>query len=203
MFSLHCRNARKTSYMFFQRMKSMSLYRRSINYFFKENLLLTNSLSSGGFMALGDMIQQEYEYRQNQIPKRYDWARMKRMFIVGSLLGWGHHHYYLHLDVLLPKTNMKTVFLKVAADQFFCAPITIVCFFYGMGYLENKSVTQCTDELTKKFKYVYLGDWIFWPPVQCINFYFLPSKYRVFYINIATMIFDVYLSLMKHYDQND
>ncbi|KOB68622.1 putative pmp22 peroxisomal membrane protein [Operophtera brumata] len=45
------------------------------------------------------------------------------------------------------------------------------------------------------------GDWCFWPPVQIINFYYLPTHYRVLYINIATMVFNIFMSYMKHYDQ--
>lgn len=42
---------------------------------FKRNLLLTNSITSGAFMAMGDIIQQEIEYQSHVLPKRYDWAR--------------------------------------------------------------------------------------------------------------------------------
>ncbi|KAJ2947071.1 hypothetical protein O0L34_g16417 [Tuta absoluta] len=202
MFSKHCLQVRQVAaFRKVHKSTGSSLYERSIHYFFKKNLLLTNILTSGGFMGIGDMIQQEYEYRTHQT-HAYDWQRIKRMFLVGCFLGSLHHYYYLYLDILIPKTSLKTVIQKVAADQFFCAPLTIVLFFFGMGYLENKTLLQSKDELKQKFIYVYMGDWIFWPPVQCINFYYLPSQYRVFYINFATMIFDVFLSLMKHYDQH-
>lgn len=42
-----------------------------INKFF----LLTNSLSAGGCMLMGDLVEQEFEFRSNKIPKRYDWKR--------------------------------------------------------------------------------------------------------------------------------
>ncbi|KAI5645324.1 mpv17 / PMP22 family domain-containing protein [Phthorimaea operculella] len=204
MFSKHCLQVRQVAVLrklhkSTANPKPSSFYTKSLNYFFKKNLVLTNTLTSGSFMAMGDMIHQEYEYRTHQT-KGYDWQRIKRMFIVGCFLGSLHHYYYLYLDILIPKTSLKAVLQKVAGDQFFCAPLTIVLFFYGMGFLENKTFSESTEELKRKFKYVYLGDCIFWPPVQAINFYYLPSRYRVFYINAATMIFDVFLSLMKHYD---
>lgn len=123
---------------------------------FKKNLLLTNSLSSGVFMAIGDLVQQEYEYQKKIIPKRYDWARSLRMFVVGNALGPLHHYWYIYLDKMLPHVTIKTVVQKILYDQFLISPITLVCFFYGMGILEQKSLGQSTDEIKTKFSFVYM-----------------------------------------------
>lgn len=78
------------------------------------------------------------------------------MLIVGGMLGPLHHYYYIKLDKLIPKVNLKTVLIKIAADQCVCAPLTILLFFYGMGVLENKTLKEISDEIKQKFKYVYL-----------------------------------------------
>lgn len=67
-----------------------------------------------------------------------------------------HHYYYLYLDKLMPKSDMKTVFKKVMCDQLFASPATILCFYYGMGLLETKTLAESTDEIRQKFPYVYL-----------------------------------------------
>lgn len=41
---------------------------------------------------------------------------------------------------------------------------------------------------------------MFWPIVQFINFTFTPAPYRVMYINVLTMIYNVWLSIVKHND---
>ncbi|CAG4941976.1 unnamed protein product [Parnassius apollo] len=153
-------------------------------------------------MGIGDLIQQEIEYQYQVLPKRYDWARTGRMLLVGTLMGPMHHYYYVYLDKVLPSADIKTVTKKIICDQVFASPATIICFFYGMGVLENKTLGLTTEEFKHKFKYVYMGDCLFWPPVQFLNFYYLPTHYRVFYINIATMIFNIFLSFIKHYDQH-
>ncbi|XP_026328480.1 PXMP2/4 family protein 4-like isoform X2 [Hyposmocoma kahamanoa] len=189
-------------FMMQKRMKS-ALSRSWFQFLFHENLLMTNSLTSGFFMAIGDLIIQEIEFRNGLLSEKYNWARATQMLIVGGMLGPMHHYYYIKLDKLIPKVNLKTVFIKIAADQFVCAPLTILFFFFGMGVLENKPLQEISDEIKLKFKYVYMGDCIFWPPVQFINFYYLPTPYRVVYINLATLIFDVYLAYIKHYDSVD
>lgn len=52
-----------------------SFFHRGVRFLFKRNLLLTNSITSGGFMAMGDLIQQEIEVQSKVLPSRYDWAR--------------------------------------------------------------------------------------------------------------------------------
>ena len=41
-------------------------------------------------------------------------------------------------------------------------------------------------------------DWKLWPTAQAINFFFVPTKLRVTYVNSVTFIWTVYLSYMKH-----
>ncbi|CAG9115871.1 unnamed protein product [Plutella xylostella] len=198
MFSVSCLRLRQIVPVVSQTVRKKSLYNRSLQYFFTKNLLITNSVSSGIFMLFGDLIQQEIEYRRGLLDRRYDWARSARMCIVGTALGPMHHYYYLYLDKFIPKATFLTAMQKIFFDQLFASPGTIILFFLGIGYLEGKNTYKVGSELREKFVYVYLGDCIFWPPVQFINFYFLPSRYRVFYINFATMIFNVFLSYMKH-----
>ncbi|XP_047019939.1 mpv17-like protein 2 [Helicoverpa zea] len=178
-----------------------SIFRRGVTFFFKKNLLFTNSITSGVCMVFGDLVQQEFEYQSKVLPNRYDWGRAARMFIVGTAMGPLHHYYYVYLDKILPKVDLKTVFIKIFWDQALASPVTLVTFYYGMGLLETKTWKECTAEIKTKFLFSYLGDCLYWPPVQFINFYFLPTQYRVFYINVATMVFNVFLSFMKHYDQ--
>lgn len=61
-----------------KRMKST--FYRGVHFLFKKNLLLTNSVTSGGFMALGDWVQQEIEIHAKLLPA-FDWHRLSTYLI--------------------------------------------------------------------------------------------------------------------------
>ena len=44
-------------------------------------------------------------------------------------------------------------------------------------------------------------DWCIWPPTQYVNFVYVPAKYRVSYVNAITVVWDIFLSYMKHFDE--
>ena len=78
---------------------------------------------------------------------------------------------------MLPKTDLRTVALKILADQIFAAPFFACTFLVGMGILEDKKPSQCWEEFVKKFPAIYLVR-----NVNILNFdfhYFSPppSKY--------------------------
>lgn len=79
-----------------------------------------------------------------------------RMFAVGISQGPPHHYWYLMLDRFLPKRDLRTVMLKILADQIFAAPFFAITFFFGMGVLEDKRMSECWNEFKKKFPTVYL-----------------------------------------------
>ena len=78
------------------------------------------------------------------------------MFAVGLSQGPPHHYWYVWLDKVLPKRDIRTVVLKIVADQIFAAPFFAITFFFGMGVLEDKRMSECWSEFVKKFPTVYL-----------------------------------------------
>ncbi|XP_046392921.1 mpv17-like protein 2 [Ischnura elegans] len=165
-------------------------------------LWVTNSFSCGLLLGVGDGIQQCIEREISGEKERlYDWKRTGQMFIVGLSQGPPHHIWYTQLDVVFPKRNFSTVCYKILADQIIAAPLFAMTFFIGMALVQGKGLSAGVEEFKKKFLALYMFDWCFWPPVQSINFMWIPAQYRVIYINIATVFWDVYLSYIKFYDQ--
>lgn len=188
---------------------------------FHKYLLTTNTVSSGVLMVAGDLMSQEIEYQQGLMRERYDWWRVGRMFIVGAIQGPMHHYFYGWLDRVYRATNGQNVTKKILYDQLVMSPACIVAFFYSAGWLEGRTTADCTDELQRKVVRVYVvsvtlttlsifheyfhcliyqlqTDWTVWPAAQFINFYYLHPRYRVIYVNFVTMLYNVFLSYIKH-----
>jgi protein Mpv17 len=81
---------------------------------------------------------------------------------VGLSQGPPHHYWYLWLDKILPKRDIRTVVLKIFADQLVAAPFFAFTFFFGMGILEDKRMSECWNEFVKKFPTVYLVSYYRW-----------------------------------------
>lgn len=78
------------------------------------------------------------------------------------------------------------------------SPICIIAFFYTAGWMYKSKTADITEELKSKFITVYATDWSVWPATQFINFYYLHPRYRVIYVNFITMLYNVFLSHIKH-----
>lgn len=175
-------------------------FKRFMRAAFGKYLLTTNIISAGVLMQFGDIMSQEIEFRQGELEQRYDWKRNAKMFVVGAVQGPLHHYFYHWLDLKYAGATVKITSIKILYDQLVMSPVCIAAFFYTAGWLDGQSTRECTDETLSKCVKVYITDWMVWPATQFINFYYLRPKYRVIYVNLITMLYNVFLSYIKHED---
>lgn len=171
-----------------------------------KHLLLFNTVTSGALMFFGDGAAQLLEQKlanKKVTLKEIDWHRIGRMTAVGTIQGPMHHYYYGYVDRLFPKSDGRSVFSKIMADQFVASPLFIFSYFYIAEFFEGKTLVQANEEIKDKFLTVYIADWLIWPPFQFVNFYFLPLRYRVLYINAVTTLYNIFLCYVKHKDMKE
>ena len=125
-------------------------------------------------MAVSSCLKKSYHYIFARYMKFILW-RYQNLLLHNNLL----HCRYLWLDKLLPKTDLRTIIIKILADQFFAAPFFAITFFFGMGILEDKRMSECWKEFVKKFPAVYL--------VRNTFFCFLSHSLFVMRIHLLTV----------------
>lgn len=112
----------------------------------------------------------------------------------GITVGVACHYWYKFIDRRIPGRTLGLVLKKVFWDQVIGSPINISVLFITLGLLERRKLAEIGQEMKDKFIRLYTAEWIVWPPAQIINFYWLPSRYRVLYDNTISLGYDVYTS---------
>jgi len=172
----------------------------------KHHFLAANIGVSFGLSGLGDLLQQRIERKQpvtlglsSSKPPPINWRRTLNMSAsFGCTAGLLCHYWYLYLDKLLPGRGIRTVVTKIAWDQVMFSPVCITACILVSGCLENKTRDQLLQETVQLGGRLWLSEWFIWPPAQFVNFYFLPTRYRVLYDNLVSLGYDWYTSHLKH-----
>ncbi|XP_023946449.1 mpv17-like protein 2 [Bicyclus anynana] len=160
-------------------------------------LLYTNITISLTLSSVGDGMEQMYELYTGDL-KEYNPQRTMQMAFSGIGVGILCHHWYKVLDRFIIGKSFDMVVKKLMLDQLIFSPIMIITFFGSLALLEKDPWTNFQDEVKDKFTTLYKAEWMVWPPAQIINFYFLPTRYRVLYDNTISLGYDVYTSQVKH-----
>jgi len=173
---------------------------RTAKTLFHKHLFATNIGISFGLSGLGDVLQQKLEHSQSSgIKPRVNLSRSLHMSTsFGLTSGFLCHFWYKHLDKVLPGHGVRTVVTKIAWDQIIFSPVCIAACLVVAARLENKSSERLLAETVQLGSRLYLAEWVIWPPAQFVNFYYLPTRYRVLYDNVVSLVYDVYTSHVKH-----
>jgi protein Mpv17 len=157
--------------------------------------LITKSLTAALIMAGGDAAQQcIIEKPAQPLSWRYEPVRTLRSGVFGGvIIGPLMHNWFALLERIVP-AGAAAPWIKVALDQAIIGPIVTASFFSSMGLMEGKSMDEIKLKVEQNFWETYMMNIRFWPPVQLINFYFIPLQYRVLWANGAQFCWGMYLS---------
>jgi len=116
----------------------------------------------------------------------------------GLTSGFLCHFWYKFLDNKIQGNTIKVVTKKIIWDQIFFSPILIVACLLVSGIIEKSSSDDIQSDIRNKGTQLYIAEWFVWPPAQFVNFYFLPTKFRVIYDNTISLGYDMYTSHVKN-----
>ena len=108
----------------------MAGVKRLVDRLFGRHLMVTNSLTSCGLFALGDLAEQKIEGRST-----IDWRRTLRMSAMGLIIGPINHYWYTFLDKRWSGRSHRHVFTKMLTDEICMAPVSACIFYVGEAYL--------------------------------------------------------------------
>lgn len=147
-------------------------------HFLNKRPLLTKVMTGSVLYSSGDIITQKLE-------KQKEWNRKRTfaMCIYGGfwLSPFLHHWYKLIVNFSLLKKIMIDQSIVAPINLFMYQTINIVC---SMKSLSNES----------NYFHTLVKLWMFWIPVQMINFKYIPLQGRVLFVNVAGMSWSIILS---------
>jgi hypothetical protein len=99
-----------------------------------------------------------------------------------------------------PKEFKKYTFVasKVLADQVIFSPAYLALFLTGISLLQGDSVEDVKEKLKSHFVKALIADCVVWPPIQVINFWFVPVSLQPLFVNTVNLGWNSFLSWIAH-----
>lgn len=113
-------------------------------------------------------------------------------------MGAAYHYWYQFLDRRWPGNVARVVMKKVLADQVVMVPIGVPMFLISLGLLEGQDRQSIMKDVKTKSPPLLAVEWTFGPATQLINFFFLPTHFRVVYDSVVCLCFDAYYTHVKY-----
>ncbi|KAJ3052543.1 hypothetical protein HK097_006074 [Rhizophlyctis rosea] len=130
----------------------------------------------------------------------WDKERTLRLSLYGLIFGAPiTHGWYKILDRRLGHgMDLPTALKKVAADQLLAAGPLTAFFFTVNSAAEGMNVEQIKQRLEQNMWPTMKANWAIWPAALAFNFWFVPLKLRVLFVNILGLGWGTYLSFVQH-----
>ncbi|KAI1334234.1 hypothetical protein F5Y15DRAFT_402416 [Xylariaceae sp. FL0016] len=156
--------------------------------------LLTQSVTTAVLFAVGDITAQQAVEKKGL--QKHEFARTGRMFLYGgAVFGPAATTWFKFLSTRVILRNKNAEMLaRVACDQFLFAPTFIGIFLSSMAVMEG---TSPREKLAQAYKPALTANYMLWPFVQMANFKFVPLDYRVLVVNIVSIGWNCFLSIVN------
>jgi len=97
---------------------------------------------------------------------------------------------------LMPK-SVRSVATKVAMDSIIFGPFHLFVFFTYMGLCAGKNLPKVKEDLKRNYVPALILEGGVWPVVQVFNFWYVPVKYQLLYVNFFCLLDSAFLSWLE------
>jgi len=164
--------------------------------------ILTKSYTAGLIFGLSDFFAQKLE-RSNDVngaSGTINWTRTLASTLVGLLyFGPAAHYWYEWIFKLLPATTLASTLYKAFWGQVLFGP-SFTCIFFATILMQSGDFSM--KNWVAKIRSDLPGAWLagigYWPIVDLLSFSIVPIKWIPLFINAASFIWTIYLSLVAN-----
>lgn len=130
---------------------------------------------------------------------KYDWVRTGRAFTFGFILHAPTSHLHFNfLEWMTVKTGVKGLAIpvfKAFMEQFvYWSWISNSMYHAAMGYMQGQNTTQVVQRINDVLWETQKAQWVFWIPVQLLNFQFVPVRHQLNVVLITSVVWTALLS---------
>jgi len=173
-------------------------------YLLKTYPAATKITSGGVLVGIGDVISQKL------IEHKPTWDRTRTLRFAGIAFFVITPCTRTWVDIILPKmfketknqkASNKLALKKMLADILLYGPI-VTTLQVGLNmYLSGEvSKDQFIPKMKREQPSVIACDWIWWGPMQYVNFRYMPLHLQASYIQVASVAWYIFLSWLAHYN---
>ncbi|XP_048005266.1 protein Mpv17 [Leguminivora glycinivorella] len=154
---------------------------------------LMQAIQSGALMGAGDVISQTLIEKKTL--KDLDYRRTCQFASIGLFVGGpALRVWYGVLQKYIGKEGKTVAIKKVFVDQAIFAPTFLFLILATVGTMQGKNWETVKSEIRRDYFDVLKTNYLIWPWVQLVNFYYVPLQYQVLIVQTVALFWNTYLS---------
>lgn len=175
--------------------------------------ILTKSVTAGVVFGISDYLAQMIERHgiggggvngsqkgSNGSDMPLDATRLFASALIGLLyFGPAAHYWYEWIFKLFPSTSLVSTMVKAFWGQMLFGP-SFTCLFFASSLLQTGdfSLKKWWQKICSDLPGAWLAGTGFWPIVDLISYSVIPLKLIPLFINMASLLWTIYLSLVAN-----
>jgi protein Mpv17 len=195
-------HARNLSRLFIQKAQKITRTLFSPKYLLATNIGV--GVLTGG---TGVTVQQSIDYVTTRGKKEVSWSKIRNYIFLCFTVTPPLHYWYIWLDrVLPPGKTPRMVVIKVLLDALIAQSLLAVYFLGGTVIMENdisiNSLKDAKNAIVKSGLQLYTGSLMINQTGMAVNFYLVPTRFRLLFVNLVFMCSDIFTASILYSDDD-